>query len=181
MRRCDAGGAQDDEAGRMKWHGVISWIGVLVEDVLQVLGTLYVELWLRPEAALVAGTAGGGVSAVAALSLACGLANAVFKVVGGVHRQRTGQLDSVTRSETDISWARPPAARASPRGLTRGALACARRRLYKLKPKYDDHLIAKLGASSARYFSMMSAGLDDDGMAKLASGVLRHMPRLETL
>ena len=105
----------------MKIQGLWSWIGVLGEDVLQVLGTLYVELWLRPEAALVAGSAGGGVSAVAALSLACGLANAVFKVVGGVHRQRTGQLDSVTRSETDISCVKPPAARPPARLATQPA------------------------------------------------------------
>ena len=59
--------------------------------------------------------------------------------------------------------------------------ARARRRLDQLKPEYHDHIIAKLGASSARYFSMTHANLDAERMAQLASGVLRHMPRLETL
>merc|ERR1711969_406093 len=80
-----------DTGARTKLHGCCSAGGVILEDIVQLVCTCWVEFVCKPDA-LVAPVGVGGISAVALLSLLFGLANAAFKVVEGVVEARTGEL-----------------------------------------------------------------------------------------
>lgn len=83
---------------RTKLHGQVGSAGVVLEDVLQLACTLYVELFVK--SGVLTGSTSGEFSAIAVVSVACGLLNATFKAVEGIQRARTGILDEIGAGST---------------------------------------------------------------------------------
>ena len=88
---------------RTRIHGLVGSVGVIVEDGVQLVLTCYVELYIKADVLVVAGGV-GGISKTAALSVVFGLGNAVFKVVEGIHRFKTGPLGDVTADTTAVKY-----------------------------------------------------------------------------
>jgi len=81
-----------------KKQGICNAVTVMLEDVVQLLATFYVELSAKAKALVVNPVAAGfpfGIGPMAALSIIAGVANTLVKAVQGYKQYKKGALDDV--------------------------------------------------------------------------------------